>query len=82
MSKTFRESGLNLDDIHSFVLRININRAYGRGGKAYPRFQLEHVNENTCRRFKSLQEVCEQLTSEVETMLTRVDDIHGSKLDD
>ena len=82
MSKTFRESGLNLDDIHSFILRVGINRVHGQGGKAYPRFQLEHVNDNTCRRFKSLQEVCEQLTSEVEAMLARSDDTHGSKLDD
>jgi len=77
MSKTFRESGLNLDDIHSFILRISINRAHGQGGKAYPRFQLEYVNEHMRRHFKSLEEVCEQLTSQVEVILTSFNDMDG-----
>jgi hypothetical protein len=82
MSKSFRESGLNLDDTHSFILRINFNRTRGQGGKAYPHFQLEHVNEHSRSHFKSLEEVCEELTSRVETMLAKIDDIDRSNLDD
>lgn len=74
MSNSFRESSLNLDDTHSFILRISVNRAHGQGGKAYPRFLLEHVNENTCRHFKSLEDVYEELTSQVETVLAGFSD--------
>lgn len=82
MSKTFRESGLSLDDTQSFVLRISFNRTHREGGKAYPHFQLEHVNEHSCSHFKSLEEVCMQLTTQVEAMLAKLDDTDRRKLDD
>lgn len=82
MSKTFRESDLNLEDTQSFVLRISFNRTQREGGRAYPYFQLEHVNEHSCSHFKSLEEVCLQLTSQVEAMLARLDDTNRRKLDD
>jgi hypothetical protein len=82
MLKSLRESSLSLDDTHSFILRINFNRSPGQGGKTYPYFQLEHVNEHSRSNFKSLVEVCESLTSQVERMLAKFDLIDRSKLDD
>jgi len=77
MSKIFRESALDLDDTHSFVLRISFNRPRGRGGKAIPHFQLEHVNQQSRIHFRSVEEVCVHLTSQVEAMLANLNDMEG-----
>ena len=72
-SKANRETDVNLDDIHSFILRISLNRAHGGHGKPRPQFHLEHVNDHTSSRFKSLQDVCVGLTAQVNELLERFD---------
>lgn len=63
-----KETDLILDEVHSFVLRISVNRAHGGQGKPRPQFHLVHVNSGLTSRMKSTEEVLNQL----ETQITRV----------
>ena len=63
-----KETELVLDEVHSFVLRISVNRAHGGKGKPRPQFHLVHVNSGFTSRMKSTEEVLDQL----ETQITKV----------
>jgi hypothetical protein len=56
------------DDVHSFVLRLSLDRPQGGGG-ARPQYQLEYVNGFSTRRFKSLDEALGQIRSQVAEIL-------------
>jgi hypothetical protein len=57
-----------LDEVHSFVLRICVDRSQ-RGNRRYRlRYQLENVNESSSRRFRNLDELLDQLRGEVKTI--------------
>jgi hypothetical protein len=58
-----------LDDVHSFVLRLSLDRPQGGGGRARPQYQLEYVNGFSTRRFKSLDEALGQIRSQVAEIL-------------
>lgn len=68
MANTLRETGLDLDEVHSFVLRISIDRAPGGAGAPRPQFQLEHVNSQKTCRTKTLQEACTALEMQVRSI--------------
>jgi hypothetical protein len=57
--------GLVSDDVHSFVLRVSLDRPQGGGGRVRPQYQLEYVNGLSSRRFRSLDEVLGQIRSQV-----------------
>jgi hypothetical protein len=57
-----------LDDVHSFVLRVSLDRPQGGGARARPQYQLEYVNGLSSRRFKSLDEALGQIRSQVAEM--------------
>ena len=59
------DSRLVLDDVHSFVLRVSLNRSRSGEGRVRPQFQLEYVNGSSSHRFKSLEEVLEQIRRQV-----------------
>ena len=68
MANTLRKTGLDLDEVHSFVLRISIDRARGCTGAPRPQFQLEHVNSQQTCRTRTLQEACDALESQVKSI--------------
>jgi len=59
----------DLDEIHSFVLRISVNRAHGGKGKPRPQFQLEHVNSGLINRMTNVGEVLDQLETRITSVL-------------
>lgn len=61
----------DLDDVHSFVLRLHLNPAPGGYGVPRPQFTLEHVNLQTKRRLRNLEEVVMELTRQIEPILQR-----------
>ena len=69
MAKSLSGMELALDEVHSFVLRVSVNRAHGRHGTLRPQFQLEHVNSRTIRRSNSLKEACVLLERQVNRIL-------------
>ena len=77
ISNDHSDTKLVLDDVHSFVLRISLNRAHGGEGKPRPQFQLEHVNKRTSSRTKSLEEVLDQLKAQVKTVFDELEFYEG-----
>ena len=73
MPDVHRKSHLVLDDVHSFVLRLHLNPAPGGRGRPRPQFNLEHVNQGTNRRMKTLDEVLKELTARIELILQSSD---------
>jgi len=69
MPDVHNRNHLVLDDVHSFVLRLHLNPAPGGRGLPRPQFNLEHVNQGTSWRMRSLDEVLEELTTRVELIL-------------
>lgn len=69
MPDVHHRNHLVLDDVHSFVLRLYLNPAPGGRGLPRPQFNFEHVNLGTNRRMQSLDEVLEELTTQVELIL-------------
>ena len=69
-----KKSHLVLDDVHSFVLRLHLNPAPGGRGRHRPQFNLEHVNQGTNQRMKSLDEVLQELRARIELILQGSDD--------
>jgi len=61
-----------LDDVHSFVLRISVDRSRKGKGRHRPRFQLENVNEVSSHRFKSLDDLLEHLRGQVKTIFSEL----------
>ena len=64
---------LVLDDIHSFILRISLNRAHGGKGEPRPQFHLEHVNKRTTSRTKSLEEALDLLKAQVKAVFDELE---------
>lgn len=64
---------LVLDDVHSFVLRVSLDRAYRGSGKPRPQFHLEHVNKQTVNRAKSLEEMLEQLRTQILSVFKEIE---------
>ena len=64
-----KNSHLVMDEIHSFVLRVNRNPAPDGRGAARPQFNLEYVNQGTKQRMQSLDEVLSELTTRIELIL-------------
>lgn len=62
---THKDRAPVLDDVHSFVLRVSLNRAHGGEGRPRPQFHLEHVNDQSSSRLQSMEEVCSQLEARV-----------------
>lgn len=62
-------SHLIMDEIHSFVLRVNLNPAPDGRGAAKPNFKLEYVNEDICQRMQSLDDVLAELTNRIQLIL-------------
>lgn len=58
-----------LDEVHSFVLRISIDRARGDSDRPRPQFQLEHVNRQKTCRARTLEEACAALEMQVNCIL-------------
>ena len=67
------DTDLVLDDIHSFVLRISLNRAHGGMGRPRPQFHLEHVNDRTASRTKSVEEMLDQLRTQIFSVLDELE---------
>ena len=65
MSDVHKDSRPLLDDIHSFVLRVHLDRSQLSKNQYRSRFLLEYVNERTARRFKSLDELLDHLRLQV-----------------
>jgi hypothetical protein len=61
-------SPLVLDDVHSFVLRVSLNRSPGGQGRHRPQFQLEYVNCLDSRRFSSLEDVLVHLRTQIQEL--------------
>jgi hypothetical protein len=57
--------GVPFDDVHSFVLRVNLYRSQSGQGQDRAQFQLEYVNGGVSRRFKSLDEVLAQIRTQI-----------------
>ncbi len=57
------------DDVHSFVLRLYLNRSPGGHHSDRPQFSLEHVNSGTSRRMKDLDHVFEELNQQIDLIL-------------
>jgi len=72
MANTLRGSDLLLDEVHSFVLRISIDRACGGTGRPRPQFQLEHVNSQKTCRTKTLEEACAALEIQVQSIFDQL----------
>ena len=72
MTNTHSRTGLDLDEVHSFVLRVSIDRARGGGGAPRPQFQLEHVNSRRTCRTRTLQEACAALESQVRSIFDQL----------
>ena len=70
----YKKSNLVVDDVHSFVLRLNLNLPPGGRGIARPQFNLEHVNQGTSQRMQSLDEVLQELTARIELILHSSDE--------
>ncbi len=64
---------LILDDIHSFILRISLNRAHGGKGEPRPQFHLEHVNKQTTSHTKSLDEALDLLKAQVKAVFDELE---------
>jgi hypothetical protein len=64
---------LVLDDVHSFVLRISLNRGHGGRGTPRPQFHLEHVNTRTASRTNKLEEVLDLLRTEINIVFEALD---------
>ena len=69
MPDIYGDNRLFLDDVHSFVLRVSVNRFPSGNGGVRPRFQLEHVNSLTTLRLNTLEDVLKQLESQVRDIL-------------
>ena len=61
-----------LDDVHSFVLRISVDRPRKGKGQHRPLYQLENVNELSSHRFRSLDDLLEHLRSQVNTIFSEL----------
>jgi hypothetical protein len=61
-----------LDEVHSFILRISIDRARGSTGRPRPQFQLEHVNSRKTCRTKTLEEACAALEAQVQSIFDQL----------
>lgn len=72
MANTLRRSDPLLDEVHSFVLRISIDRARGGSGRPRPQFQLEHVNSQKTCRTKTLEEACAALETQVQSIFDQL----------
>lgn len=72
MTNTLSGTGLDLDEVHSFVLRISIDRARGGVGAPRPQFQLEHVNSSKTCRTRTLQEACAALETQVRSIFDQL----------
>lgn len=57
--------GAVFDDVHSFVLRVSLNRSQSGFGQARPQYQLEYVNASSSRRFMSLDDVLGQIRAQI-----------------
>ena len=57
------------DDVHSFVLRLHLNRAPDGRHSDRPQFSLEHVNSGTNRRMKNLDHVFLELNQQIDLIL-------------
>ena len=64
-----KDSDLVLDDVHSFVLRISVSRAHGGKGKPRPQFHLVHVNSGLNNRMTNVEEVLDQLGTQITAVL-------------
>ena len=64
---------LILDDIHSFILRISLNRAHGGKGEPRPQFHLEYVNKRTTSHTKSLDEALDLLKAQVKAVFDELE---------
>ena len=73
MVNTLSGPGLDLDEVHSFVLRISIDRARGGMGALRPQFQLEHVNSRKTCRMTTLQEACAALEMQVKSIFAELE---------
>lgn len=60
---------LVVDEVHSFVLRISVNRARGGKGKPRPQFHLAHVNSGLNKRMTNVEEVLDQLGAQINAVL-------------
>lgn len=69
MPDIYGDDRLFLDDVHSFVLRVSVNRSRSGNSGCRPRFQLEHVNSLTVLRLNTLEDVLRQLESQVREIL-------------
>jgi len=61
----------DLDDVHSFVLRLHLDPSPGGRGDPRPKFTLEHVNLQTSRHLRNLEEVVKELARQIELILQR-----------
>lgn len=68
-ASVYENRPLVLDDVHSFVLRLNLNTAPGGQGAGRPQFTLEHVNLRTTLRMQNLDDVLNELTRRIELIL-------------
>jgi len=73
MATTLGGTDLPLDEVHSFVLRISIDRARGGQGKPRPQFQLEHVNSQKTCRTRTLEEACAVLALQVKSIFEELE---------
>jgi hypothetical protein len=73
MANTLGGTDLTLDEVHSFVLRISIDRARGGQGKPRPQFQLEHVNRQKTCRTRTLEEACAVLALQVKSIFEELE---------
>ncbi len=64
-SDVHKDSRPILDDIHSFVLRVHLDRSQLSENQYRSRFLLEYVNERTAWRFNSLDELLDHLGLQV-----------------
>jgi hypothetical protein len=73
MPEMHRKSHLVLDDVYSFVLRLHLNPAPGGQGLPRPQFNLKNVNKGTNRRMQNLEEVLQELRTQIELILQSSD---------
>ncbi len=72
-----RDSDLKLDEVHSFVVRVSINRAHGGRGQPRPQFQFEHVNRQTAIRSNSLQDLLARLERQIKAIFEELEFSEG-----
>jgi hypothetical protein len=58
-------SAAAFDDVHSFVLRVHLDRPPSGQGEARAQYQLEYVNGCTSQRFRTLDGVLGQIRAQI-----------------